>query len=497
MQNKFKINFLVLCSVLSPNIHSQIVLSHDFEQIPQSDKIKNVSQVEGVKGLAANFNGYTSEWEEDIILSETVFVEAWIAPKEYSYNVSAIVNQQNDRKQGFLLGINNKGQLVATFYADGEQKDCISEQPAPLLKWSHIALSYRSGQGVRLFLNGKLVKSLDFTQAADFCPACPLVIGKTQIKGVPSHTERSTSRAQTTWMRFNGLIDELKIAAAIPSESALTAAVEQTGKAGVQALQFPQMPSAGISQGTFGAYYTRLYFDKGWESVWKTGDYPDVVVRFPDSPVKYIFWRGTGGYQFQERITRPFNFGWVEGYSTFPCWNHWPVSQIRSDGRNSTSPDRASHSSLAATNGDIQIVEYNSDSTQVTVRQMLGMTDKPIQSLLPLARSWNYAPQLKLKTGGYENKGYDVYQRAYRITCNDAKGGLDFTVQASESSPIENLALIIENRNSAEAKVSINGKKTIRGKDYEIGYIQGLEENKMIVWIYLESTKPVSIAIKP
>jgi hypothetical protein len=218
--------------------------------------------------------------------------------------------------------------------------------------------------------------------------------------------------------------------AVIPSESALAAAVNQTGKAGVQALQFPQMPSAGIKQGPFGAYYTRLYFDKGWESVWKTGDYPDVAVRFPDTPVKCVFWRGTG---------------------------YIPA-----------------------------IVSENNT----------WMTDKPIQSLLPLARSWNYAPALNLKTGGgYENKGYDVYQRAYRITRKDAKGGLDFIVQASESSPIENLALIIENWNNAEAKVSVNGKKSIQGKDYETGYIQGLEENKMIVWIYLKSTKPVSITI--
>ncbi|MHC4616476.1 MAG: hypothetical protein ACYTEQ_01850, partial [Planctomycetota bacterium] len=40
-------------------------------------------------------------------------------------------------------------------------------------------------------------------------------------------------------------------------------------------------------------------------------------------------------------------FGGGDKHSRFPWWNHWPVSQIPSDGREVVGTDRPSHSSLS------------------------------------------------------------------------------------------------------------------------------------------------------
>lgn len=659
---------------ISMALPAQIAKSWDFENIANSTgRVHNIALEQGVAGNAALFNGYTSEWEEAGItaIPKTLFIEAWVAPLEYSFNVSAIVNQQNGNDRGFLLGINQNGQLVASFYTEGKQQICISDEFIPILKWSHVACAYQEGKGLQLFINGMPIKSLSFTEKPTVCPECPLVIGKNQKKDLPAFTEQKKGKKEIE-MRFNGLIDELKISEVIPDAEELQQQVKRIGKVGVQALQPQQMPSVDIPQGAFGAYYTRLRYSPGWEALWRVGDYPDVVVRFPDSPVKYVFWRGTGyipaivsenniwmsdqsletygaegcyeamgdkqcryshvrilestparcvihwryalssinhsimhedetgwgdwadeywtiypdgvgirkqvlhsdyykkdkgyNYQFQEtilfnqpgtkpqdnlemeaiqfsdmdghiasysweqgvpkafeqptsqpiqivnikakykpfsifrsdRITLPFNFGWMEGYSSFPCWNHWPVSQIKSDGRNATMPDKPSHTSLTREDYDMQVLEAGPDNTYIA-RQMTGTTTEPIQTLLPLARSWNNPPAVKITTKGYKNKGYNQYQRAYLIESDATiknNETLQFTVQASEAEPVHNMAFVIENWNHRHIKVSIDGKSLTSGKGFESGFIQTLESSQMVLWVPVKSNRPVSVTIK-
>jgi hypothetical protein len=195
-------------------------------------------------------------------------------------------------------------------------------------------------------------------------------------------------------------------------------------------------------------------------------------------------------------LTFPFNFGWVKGYSTFPCWNHWPVSQIASDGRNTVAPDKPSHSSLTQVNGDFQVVEMGPDNTVLT-RSLVGMTDKPIDSLLMLARSWNYPPSVKMLADGYSSYGYDKYQRSYIFeSTSEAKQNLEFELDASPESPVCNLSVVIKNWNSPTAVIEINGIKMKAGKDYVVSYQPGLDGNEMVIWIYVKSEKNVKLKIQ-
>lgn len=624
----------------------------------------------GFKETPMYFDGYTTEKEIAVDIPENgdFTIECWIAPVEYSFNISAIINRQQNFQRGFLLGINHVGQLVGSIAATNQWHTCLSSETVPLITWSHVAFTYTKGTGMKLYINGKLSGEVAFSGTPDLYPEGIIILGKTQGKMSPAYTERKTSTMEKTWMRYNGLIGELVISGKSLSDKEIQNNANKPRKIGVKVINYPQLPGKDIGMGSFGAFYTRLTYTPGWESLWRVGDEADVVVRFPDKPIKYIFWRGTGyipaivtenniwmtdqsvenfstgecfetmgdkqcryshvrilestparclihwryalasinheiyaeddngwgdwvdeywtiypdgvairkqvlhsssyvkspkGYQFQEtiffnqpgtrpqdniemdaitfsdmegnvstynwekgppkkfdkgkyqpiqlvnlkshykpfsifhpeRFTKPFSFGWVEGYSTFPCWNHWPVSQIKSDGRNAPAPDRPSHSSLAETTGSMQIVEYGTNNTAIA-RQMLGMTTQAVETLLPLARSWNNAPKVTVDRDGFIFNGYDIYQRIYRFepTDGDAKP-LSFTIHASKESPVQNIALEIIGWNRGNATVTLNGEELLNGKDYFTGYIQTIDGDKMIIWIYHVAIEDVKIKI--
>jgi len=626
----------------------------------------------GVSGKALVFDGYRTEISQkpdSISVPGGAFtITAWIAPQEYSWNRSAIVNQQADPVKGFFFGIDHAGCLVARVGTEAGLKSCISTESLPLLKWSHVAMVFDATQGIFLYLDGKRVGESLFLAKMVPDDEAEITLGKTQIKMSPANTERKISRDILSWMFFDGLMDEVQI-----DDKALTAEEIQQSFAAVQPsvaqpLEFRRLPSGPDEPRPFGAYMTRLSFSPGWDRLWQGSELPDIVVRFDDNPVKLVFWRGAsyfpamvtengiwmtdqsmeqwgGGqcwemmgdkdcryshvrliennaarvvvhwryplasikheiwaetetypgdwgdeywtawpdgvvarkqvlwtqtedlskYQFQEtiflnqpgarpqdtvenealtfmdmngrtasyswkdgapkefsepafmpvemvntkshyrpfsihhpeRVTRPFSFGWIEGgYSTFPSWNHWPVSQIPNDGRMAVAPDKASHSSLAAVDGGKQKIERFSDGS-VWVRSLIGMTTEPIESLLPLARSWNNPPKVKSIAGGYEEIGYDAYQRAYVFRKRDGtKQPLNFELIASEQSPVVNLPIVIQNWGLSPASVEVNGQKRAEGEGFTQGHPPGLNSQDLILWIPLETASTVKVRIE-
>ena len=163
--------------------------------------------------------------------------------------------------------------------------------------------------------------------------------------------------------------------------------------------------------------------------------------------------------------------------SRFPWWNHYPVSQITSDGRAACAPDRASHSSLV----------WGTPSTNY---MMYGLTNRSPETLLPLAKSWNTPPQL-LDTTGCHAEGYRPHERAYYLTTTAP--AFSFRVYATEERPLFNPCFVIRNYNSATAKASIkiDGKLIPSGKDFRQGIIRDTDGRPMlIIWLCRHSEEP-------
>jgi hypothetical protein len=171
-------------------------------------------------------------------------------------------------------------------------------------------------------------------------------------------------------------------------------------------------------------------------------------------------------------------------YSHFPWWNHWPVAQVASDGRHAQAADRAAHSSLVWGRPRGGAALY-------------GLTNKPAVSLLPLAKSWNNPPELKIAAQTFTGEGYDYKQRAYVINRKSPGSDLEFTLAASEDSPLVNPAFVVRNWGEKKARLQINGKTVERGENFRYGHRHTLEGTDLIVWIKTESVEALRISIVP
>jgi len=174
----------------------------------------------------------------------------------------------------------------------------------------------------------------------------------------------------------------------------------------------------------------------------------------------------------------------AKDYSMFPCWNHWPVAQLPNDGRQALISDRPSHFSLSSSRPVIHV-----DPEKACAMFLYGMTDQPFSSLVTLSRSWNSAPVATLAGAGFENQGFDKSQRAYVFKCTDAKAdSFDFTLDASEASPIHNPAFVVKNWGKRPVALSIDGKDAPRGKDFRFGHQKTVDGTDLIVWVKKQGT---------
>jgi hypothetical protein len=76
---------------------------------------------------------------------------------------------------------------------------------------------------------------------------------------------------------------------------------------------------------------------------------------------------------------------------------------------------------------------------------------------------------------------------------------LRFTIQATEQSPVCNTAIVIENIGNIDDKnvaVQLNGKKLLRGQDFETGFIQNLDGATLILWFPVKSNNPVTVMVE-
>ena len=181
--------------------------------------------------------------------------------------------------------------------------------------------------------------------------------------------------------------------------------------------------------------------------------------------------------------------------SIFNFWDHWPVSQDASDGRTATSAARPSHSSLGHIglpgNADVEWKPYRAEGISRTKIMLHGMTNKTVESLVPLAKSWLNAPDLKIKEGKFCSIGYDPAQAAYIIesSASDSPETLSFLLAANKQSPIINPAFVIRDWDFKDIQVKLDGEILKEGKDLRLGHPETIEEKTIIVWIRHQAEK--------
>lgn len=177
----------------------------------------------------------------------------------------------------------------------------------------------------------------------------------------------------------------------------------------------------------------------------------------------------------------------------FPAYNHWPVSQVRSDGRFAQAADHATSFSISQN----RPIRHAEDGGFEWVAMLYGATFDDPAKLVPLARSWNRPPDLRILGGGAESRGYDVAQRAYLLRCPgpSACGEMSLELRASADSPLVNALLVLEGFGEGAVEVSVGAKRLDPGSGLRTGYRRTLEGADLLVWLEKTATEPVAVSI--
>ena len=201
--------------------------------------------------------------------------------------------------------------------------------------------------------------------------------------------------------------------------------------------------------------------DLSWSDESPSGIFDDPLVAMVNSKSKYkmfnIYPPGSSIEVFDGHSRR----------SHFHWWNHWPVSQITSDGRGARAADRIAHSSLVhgAPNGYFLLY---------------GVTDSSLEKLLPLEKSWNNPPEID-RLEGATGARYVPEERAFHLYAESSK--VSFYLLAADQTPAVNPAFVIHNWKEDKVEISFNGVRLPKDKNVRTGFVDTSKGRNLIVWL--------------
>jgi len=184
--------------------------------------------------------------------------------------------------------------------------------------------------------------------------------------------------------------------------------------------------------------------------------------------------------------------------NSYYWWDHWPVAQLKSDGMQIHFVNgRPSSSCIGSASFKLDTTVFKYENNSISIYSLLGMAmNMRAGELVPLARSWINAPYLKLSTDGFEDLGYLREERCYRISAKELTENLNFSIYASENTPLVNLALVIRNWGEKKASLMVNGNEIARGKNFRYGYRYNLDGSiDLLVFIKHQSFEQTDIEI--
>ena len=155
-------------------------------------------------------------------------------------------------------------------------------------------------------------------------------------------------------------------------------------------------------------------------------------------------------------------------------WNHYPVQLIPSDGTRVYGYDRPA-STCPSTFYELQ--HKNGENIEAMV--MYGLTKSKPEELTPLNRSWNFAAQIRVKSG-CKALNYDKAEKAYYLI-QEARI-MKFQIPASKESPIVNPAFVIKNFEGTidDIVAEINNSITECKKGVEL---DSEGKKNLVIWI--------------
>lgn len=255
----------------------------------------NFEYVTGIKGKGIKLDGFRTYikrrgrvFEE---IPDSFTIEAWIAPASYPWSWCPVLDCSDNKIRGFFFGIDQLGRVAFRVPGVNRWYEAVSDKVIPLRKWSHIAAVYRADNDISVYINGENVASDPISGRYLPSQAVPTTIGRNNKLQVWNEYQLTNPGI---YFFLDAILDEISITARAKDSREIREYLAYH-----QNIPEPELsrrdsfPVGPRGSGSFGAFYERLDYFNEWDEMWRVGDKPDVFVRFEDSPVQLVFWRGT------------------------------------------------------------------------------------------------------------------------------------------------------------------------------------------------------------
>jgi len=283
-----------LATVLSRAAEAPIA-SWTFEESAPGTASGVVEFAPGVSGRCLVLDGLTTHVVQPAAqapqLADGATLSAWLALGSYPLNAAPIVDRLDPESGGISFGVDTHGRLFLAVRGGDRVQTLTAPSALPLHQWQHVAGTLTADGALRLFIAGKLIAEQKL--AGSFVPppaTLDLLVGRARAKAKPEGAIRLEANAEI-YASLDGALDEVKIFDRARAEAEIAGefgAAKPPAETPVPLRVLPTGPA-----GAFGAFYTHLKFYPQWDRPWRVGNSPDVVVRFGDLPIRFVFWRGT------------------------------------------------------------------------------------------------------------------------------------------------------------------------------------------------------------
>jgi len=255
----------------------------------------NYEYVPGIVGNAIKLDGFRTYIRRNpnrpIIPADAFTVESWIALASYPWSWSPVLDCSYPEAKGFFFGIDQEGHVGFRIAAGSSWYQVSTSIKISLREWTHVAAVFEADKNITLFINGEEAGSVEIK--GNYIPSRygTLTIGRNNRSTTWKEFQLTT---KSSYFFLDGLLDDIKVYG-----KARTGEEIKNEYAALTDLPVPdlsnreQLPTGPVGSGSFGAFYTRLNYYKEWDELWRVSDVPDLFVRFDESPVQLVFWRGT------------------------------------------------------------------------------------------------------------------------------------------------------------------------------------------------------------
>lgn len=209
----------------------------------------------------------------------------------YPWNWVPIVDWERDMQSGYLFGIDPYGRIGLHAAIAGSWYVLSSSAKVPLKRWTHVAAAFDPARGMTLYIDGRKAGELAVTGALTPPEKTDQLIGRVRDKMMPVPSGLIHPK-HTIYYSLEGVLDELTIHGRTLDAAEIGANAAAVKIADGMSSPWPVMPAGAAGPGRFGAYYETLKFQDTWDRLRRIGPEPDVVVQFPQSGMRLVFWQG-------------------------------------------------------------------------------------------------------------------------------------------------------------------------------------------------------------